>query len=153
MSELIPLRRSGAEVGDRHELHADFGVEPFDLYGRHHEVTEARADVGVTRLSEGLHLDLRVRVVVRTTCDRTLEPTELRLEFGDSEFLPGPHNRDLSVQEWTLDLRRYAERVLLNEVPMQVFCPGTEPVEPAGASDEIDPRWRGLGGLFASGRI
>ncbi len=150
MTGLIPLRRPGAGVGDRHELHADFGVEPFDLYGRHHEVTEARATVGVTRLSEGLHLDLRVRVVVRTTCDRTLEPTELQLEFGDSEFLSGPDSRELSVQDWTLDLGRYTERALPNEVPMQVFCPGTVPVEPATAGDEIDPRWRGLGGLFAS---
>ncbi len=150
MSELISLRRPGAEVGDRHELRADFGVEPFDLYGRHHEITEAEAGVGVTRLSEGLHLDLHVRVVVRTTCDRTLEPTELRLEFGDSEFLSGPNNRELSVQDWTLDLGRYTERALPSEVPMQVFCPGTEPVEPADGGDEIDPRWRGLGGLFAS---
>ena len=150
MNELIPLRRPGADVGDRHELHADFDVEPFDLYGRHHEVTEAEADVGVTRLSEGLHLDLRVRVIVHTTCDRTLEPTELRLEFGDSEFLSGPNNRELSVQDWTLDLGSYAERALPNEVPMQVFCPGTEPVEPEKDADEIDPRWRGLGGLFAS---
>ena len=150
MNELIPLRRPGADVGDRHELHADFDVEPFDLYGRHHEVTEAEADVGVTRLSEGLHLDLRVRVIVHTTCDRTLEPTELRLEFGDSEFLSGPNNRELSVQDWTLDLGRYAERTLPNEVPMQIFCSGTEPVEPTRGGDEIDPRWQGLGGLFAS---
>ena len=150
MNELIPLRRPGADVGDRHELHADFDVEPFDLYGRHHEVTEAEADVGVTRLSEGLHLDLRVRVIVHTTCDRTLEPTDLRLEFGDSEFLSGPNNRELSVQDWTLDLGRYAERALPNEVPMQIFCSGTEPVEPTWGGDEIDPRWQGLGGLFAS---
>jgi uncharacterized protein len=151
MSEPIPLRRPDAEIGDRHETHASFGVEPFDLYGRHHEVTEAEADVGVTRLSEGLHLDLRVRVVVHTTCDRTLEPTELRLEFGDSEFLSGPNSWELSVQDWTLDVERYTERVLPNEVPMQVFCPGTEPVEATRVGDEIDPRWRGLGGLFASG--
>ena len=150
MSELIPLRRPGAEIGDRHETHASFGVEPFDLYGRHHEITEAEADVGVTRLSEGLHLDLLVCVIVRTTCDRTLEPTELRLEFGDSEFLSGPNNRELSVQDWTLDLERYTERTLPNEVPMQVFCPGTEPVEPSSGEGGIDPRWRGLGGLFAS---
>jgi len=150
MSELLPLRRPGAEIGDRHETHVSFGVEPFDLYGRHHEVAQSEADVGVTRLSEGLHLDLLVRVTVRTTCDRTLEPTELRLEFGDSEFLSGPNNRELSVQDWTLDLERYTERTLPNEVPMQVFCAGTEPVEPTGGGDEIDPRWRGLGGLFAS---
>ena len=150
MSELISLRRPGAEVGTRHDTHAVFGLEPFDLYGRHHEVSEAEADVGVTRLSEGLHLDLRVRVIVHTTCDRTLEPTELRLEFGDSEFLSGPNNRELSVQDWTLDLGRYAERALPNEVPMQIFCSGTEPVEPTRGGDEIDPRWQGLGGLFAS---
>ena len=150
MSELLSLRRPGAEVGDRHELHASFDVGGFDLYGRHHEITEAEADVGVTRLSEGLHMDLRVRVVVRTTCDRTLEPTELRLEFGDSEFLRGPNDSELSVQDWALDLARYTERALLSEVPMQVFSPGTEPVEPAGDYDEIDPRWRGLSGLFAS---
>jgi uncharacterized protein len=150
VNELIPLRRPGAGVGDRHELHADFNVEPFDLYGRHHEVIEAWADVGVSRISEGLHVDLRVRAVVRTTCDRTLDPTELQLDFGDSEFLSGPNNRELCIQDWTLDLRRYTELALPNEVPMQVFCPGTEPVETASGSDEIDPRWRGLGGLFAS---
>lgn len=150
MSGLIPLRRPGAGVGDRHELHAEFGLGPFELYGRHHEVTEARATIGVTRLSEGLHLDLQVYVAVRTTCDRTLDPTELQLEFGDSEFLPGPYNRELCVEDWTLDLRRYTELALPNEVPMQVFSPGTEPVEPAGGSDEMDPRWRGLGELFAS---
>ena len=150
MSGRIPLRRPGAGVGDRHDLSASFGVEPFNLYGRHHEVAAAEAEVGVTRLSEGLHLDLMVRVVVHTTCDRTLEPTELRLVFGESEFLSTPNNRELSIEDWTLDLERYAERALPNEVPMQVFCPGTEPVEPASGDGDIDPRWRGLGGLFAS---
>ena len=149
MSELIPLRRPGAEVGARHDTHAVFGLEPFDLYGRHHEVSEAEADVAVTRLSEGLHLDLRVRVVVRTSCDRTLEPTELRIEFGESEFLPGPNDKELSVENWTLDVAVYAQHALPSEVPMQVFCPGTEPVQPSGTEEEIDPRWRGLGGLFA----
>ena len=150
MSHLIPLRRPGAEVGARHETHATFEGEPFDLYGRHHEVTDAEADVAVTRLAEGLHLDLRVRLVVRTSCDRTLEPTELRLELGESEFLPGPNNSELSIQDWTLDLAGYSRHALPSEVPMQVFCPGTEPVEPLGMEDEIDPRWRDLGGLFAS---
>ena len=150
MSASIPLRRPGVEVGVRHEIRAAFGVEPFELYGRYHEIAQADATVGVTRLAEGLHLDLRVRAIVRTTCDRTLEPTELRLEFGDSEFLSGPNSRELCVQDWTLDLGRYTERALPNEVPMQVFCPGTEPVEPAMAGAEIDPRWRGLDGLFAS---
>ena len=150
MRSQIPLRRPGAEVGARHDTHATFEVDPFDLYGRHHEVTEAEADLAVTRLSEGLHLDLAVRVTVRTTCDRTLEPTDLRLEFGESEFLPGPYNRELSVEDWTLNLADYTGRALPSEIPMQVFCPGTEPVEPSGKGDEIDPRWRGLGGLFAS---
>jgi uncharacterized protein len=150
VSASIPLRRPGVEVGVRHEIRAAFGVEPFELYGRYHEIAQADATVGVTRLAEGLHLDLLVRAIARTTCDRTLEPTELRLEFGDSEFLSGPNSRELCVQDWTLDLGRYTERALPNEVPMQVFCPGTEPVEPATAGAEIDPRWRGLDGLFAS---
>jgi uncharacterized protein len=150
MSELIPLRHPDGRVGDRHETHTSFTVEPFDLYGRHHQVTDAEADVGVTRLSEGLHLHLQVRVLVRTTCDRTLEPTELQLEFGDSEFLPGPNNRELSIQDWMLDVECYTQRAVPNEVPMQVFCSGTEPVEPTRGGDEIDPRWRDLGGLFAS---
>jgi uncharacterized metal-binding protein YceD (DUF177 family) len=150
MNYLIPLRQPGAEVGDRHEVRAEFSAGPFDLYGRHHEVMKAEADVGVTRLSEGLHLHVRVVATVLTTCDRTLEPTELELEFDDSELLPGPNDPELSVQDWTLDLTRYAERALPNEVPMQVFSPGTEPAHPEGDGDEVDPRWRGLDGLFAS---
>ena len=151
MNHLIPLRRPGAEVGDRHEVRLEFSVDPFDFYGRHHEVTRAEAEVGVTRLSEGLHLDVWVVATVLTTCDRTLEPTELQLEFGDSEFLTGPDDYEVSVQDWTLDLARYTERALPNEVPMQVFSPGTMPVQPEGDGDEVDPRWRGLDGLFASG--
>jgi uncharacterized protein len=151
VNHLIPLKRPGAEVGDRHDVSAEFSVDPFDLYGRRHEVTKAEADVGVTRLAEGLHLDLQVTATVLTTCDRTLEPTELRLEFGDSEFLSGPNNREVSVQDWTLDLARYTERALPNEVPMQVFSPGTEPVQPEGDDNEVDPRWRGLDDFFASG--
>jgi uncharacterized protein len=150
MSRMIPLRRPGAEVGDRYEERAEFSIEPFDLYGRHHEVTKAGAEVGVTRLSEGLHLDVFVRATVLTTCDRTLEPTELQLEFGDSELLSGPDDPEVAVRDWTLDLARYAQNALPNEVPMQVFSPGTEPVEPEGAADEVDPRWRGLSGLFVS---
>src|SRR5688572_23020731 len=127
MNHLVPLRRPGVEAGDRHETRAEFSVEPFDLYGRHHEVTKAVADVGVTRLSEGLHLDVLVRATVLTTCDRTLEPTELELEFGDSELVSGPDDPELAVQDWTLDLARYSRHSLPNEVPMQVFSPGTEP--------------------------
>jgi uncharacterized metal-binding protein YceD (DUF177 family) len=151
MNHLIPLKRPGAEVGDRHEVRAEFSVDPFDLYGRHHEVTKAEAGVGVTRLSEGLHLDVQVTATVLTTCDRTLEPTELQLEFGDSEFLAGPGNPEVAVEDWTLDLARYTEHALPNEVPMQVFAPGTGPVQPEGDGDEVDPRWRGLDDVFASG--
>src|SRR3712207_3186987 len=150
-THMIPLRRPGAEAGDRHELNADFEVESSDLYGRHHEVGQARAEIGVTRLTDGLHLDLRVCVVIETSCDRTLEPTAFSLEFGESEFLAGPNNRELSVEDWTLNLRRYTENALPNEVPMQVFFAGTKPVEPKGNDVEIDPRWRGLDGIFASG--
>ncbi|MBA2711967.1 MAG: hypothetical protein H0U55_00200 [Rubrobacteraceae bacterium] len=150
MNRMIPLRRPGAEVGDRYDERAEFSVEPFDLFGRHHEVLKAEADVGVTRLSEGLHLDLEVRATVLTTCDRTLEPTELQLEFGDSELVSGPDDPEVAVQDWTLDLARYTQHALPNEVPMQVFSPGTEPVEPEGGADEVDPRWRGLSGLFVS---
>ena len=148
---MIPLRRPGAEVGDRHEERAEFSVEPFDLYGRHHEVTRAEAEVAVTRLSEGLHLDVLVRATVATTCDRTLEPTDLELEFGDSELLSGPDDPELSVRDWTLDLARYAQRALPTEVPMQVFSPGSEPVQPEGDGDNVDPRWRGLDDLDVSG--
>jgi uncharacterized metal-binding protein YceD (DUF177 family) len=151
MNEQIPLRRPGAEVGDVHEVRAEYPVDAFDLYGRHHEVVSAEADIAVTRLAEGLHLDLRVKTTVLTTCDRTLDPTELVLEFGDSEFLPGPYNPEVSVEDWTLDLTRYTERALPNEVPMQVFCPGSAPVQPDAADDEVDPRWRDLDRLFAAG--
>ncbi|MEW6638815.1 MAG: hypothetical protein AB1425_18585, partial [Actinomycetota bacterium] len=116
-----------------------------------HEVEEAEASLGVTRVTEGLHLDVRVRAVVRTTCDRTLEPAELVVEFGDSELLSGPDDAELCVEDWAIDLRRYTARALPAEVPMQVFRPGTEPVGPEDASEEIDPRWRGLDDLFASG--
>jgi uncharacterized protein len=151
MNHLIPLRRPGAEVGDRHEEHAEFSVDPFDLYGRRHEVTKAEADVAVTRLSEGLHLDVLVKVTVLTTCDRTLEPTELELEFGDSELLAGPDDPEVAVQDWILDLVRYTQRALPAEVPMQVFSPGTQPVQPEDDGDGIDPRWRGLDGISVSG--
>jgi uncharacterized protein len=151
MSKQIQLRRPGAEIGDRRDFLVGFEVHSFDLYGRHHEVTEAEANVGVTRLSEGLHLDLEVRATVRTTCDRTLQPVDLNMEFGDSEFLPGPNDPELSVEDWTLDLTRYTERTLPAEVPMQVFAPGTEPVLPESGREEVDPRWRALDDLFASG--
>ncbi len=151
MSSMIILKRPGAEVGDRREYEASFDVADFDLYGRHHEVLEAHAMVGVTRLSEGLHMDLRVNVKVETTCDRTLEPLELDLELVESEFLAGPNDRELSIEDWTLDLAQYTRKALPSEVPMKACASGTEPVAPAPDEDEIDPRWRGLDGLFASG--
>ncbi len=151
MSNRIPLRKPGAEVGDRHDLHADFTVDPFDLYGRHHEVTHAEAVIAVTKVSEGLHLDVRIKTALATTCDRTLEPVELRVSFRDSELLAGPDDEELGVEDWTLDLKRYAGRTLPNEIPMQVFKEGTEPVRPADAGDEVDPRWRGLDDISVSG--
>lgn len=150
MSKSILLRRPGAEVGDRFEQEANFDVPAFDLYGRHHEIQNASAAVAVTRLAEGLHLDLEVRVVLTTTCDRTLEPTEVALTLVESEFLPAPNNRELCIEDWKLDPAGYTEHALPSEVPMQVFQPGTEPVRSEGGEEEIDPRWRGLGGLFAS---
>ena len=151
MENLIPLRKPGAEVGDRHDVHAEFSAEPFDLYGRHHEVENAEAEVGVTKVSDGLHLDIEVRATVSTTCDRTLDPVELVLEFGDSELVAEPYDNELSVEDWALNLKRYTERALPNEIPMQVFKEGTEPVRPVNDPDEVDPRWSGLDGISVSG--
>ncbi len=151
MNNRIPLRKPGAEVGDRHEIHAEFVADPIDLYGRHHDITHAEADVAVTKVSDGLHLDVRVDTVLATTCDRTLEPVELRLSFRDSELLAGPDDEELAVEDWTLDLKRYAGRTLPNEIPMQVFKEGTEPVRPADEGDGVDPRWRGLDDISVSG--
>ena len=138
-------------VGDSRELSATFDLPTLDLYGRRHEVETAEARVRVTRLSEGLHLDFEVTCSLTTSCDRTLEPTELEVTFGDSEFLSGPNDSELYVEDWELNVSRYTREALPSEVPMQVFCPGTEPVETDSKEDEIDPRWRDLGDLFASG--
>jgi uncharacterized metal-binding protein YceD (DUF177 family) len=151
MDGIIKLKRPGLGVGDSRELHASFGLPDFDLYGRHHEVEAAEARAVVTKLAEGLHLDLQVTIDLQTTCDRTLEPVERRFVFDESEFLPGPNHEELPVRDWELDVARYAEAALPSEVPMQVFAPGTEPVNPLREGEEIDPRWRGLGDLFASG--
>jgi DUF177 domain-containing protein len=151
MNKQIKLKRPGMGIGDTREFSALFDVSPFDLYGRHHEVSGAEARVRVTRLSEGLHLDFEVVCDVATTCDRTLEPVNLALAFGESEFLPGSNDRELYVEDWEFDVARYTEEALLSEVPMQVFAPGTEPISSAGTDDEIDPRWRSLGDLFAAG--
>lgn len=151
MSNTILLKRPGVEVGDYRYYEETFEVLEFDLYGRCHEVLESKARVSVTTLPEGLHLDLEVSMKVLTTCDRTLEPVELELEFVDSELVNSPDAPELSIEDWTLDLTRYTGRALPNEVPMKVCAPGTEPVILDQRDDEVDPRWRGLDGLFASG--
>ena len=138
-------------MGDSRELSASFDVAPFELYGRVHEVVEAEAWVRVTKLAEGLHLDLEVTCEVTTSCDRTLQPTGLTLVFEESEFLEGANDQELYVEDWELDVTRFTEEALPSEVPMQVFCPGTEPVRPADEGDEIDPRWRALDGIRAAG--
>ncbi len=151
MNEKIKLKRPGMGVGDERELSTRFALPPFDLYGRHHEIDVAEARVRVTRLAEGLHLDLEVACVVETTCDRTLEPTSLTLAFGESEFLTGPNDWEMYVEDWELDVARYIREALPSEVPMQVFCPGTKPVRQEQEQGGTDPRWRGLDDLFASG--
>lgn len=150
MNKPIKLKRPGMGIGDSRELSASFDLPSFDLYGRRHEVLGAEARVRVTRLSEGLHLDFEVVCHISTTCDRTLEPVSLTLRFGESEFLSGPNDRELYVEDWELNLSHYAREALPSEIPMQVFFPGTEPVRPVSEDDEIDPRWRSLGELFAT---
>ncbi len=139
------------DIGDSWERSRSFELSPFELYGRHHEVESAEARVVVTQLAEGLHLGLEVICRISTTCDRTLEPTEVALSFGDSEFLSGPNDRELYVEDWEFDVVSYAREAIPSELPIQVFRPGTKPVSPEPEGDEIDPRWRGLGALFASG--
>ncbi len=151
MDSTIKLKRPGMGIGDTRELQGSFELPSFDLYGRRHEVKTAEARIRVTRLAEGLHLDLEVLCDVATTCDRTLEPVDITLAFGESEFLSEPNDAELYVEDWELNVSRYAREALPSEVPLQVFCPGTEPVEPDTHEDEIDPRWRDLGDLFTSG--
>ena len=151
MDKLIKVKRPGLGVGDTHERTASFDLPSFDLYGRHHEVTDAETRVRVTQLAEGLYLDFEVVCKLSTTCDRTLEPLELALRFGESEFLAGPADPELYVEDWELNVSRYAMEALPSEIPMQAFCPGSEPIKPKSEGEEIDPRWRGLGDLFASG--
>jgi uncharacterized protein len=150
MNKLIKLKRPGMGLGDSRELSASLDLPPFDLYGRRHEIRAAEARVWVTRLTEGLHLHLDIVCNVSTTCDRTLEQVDFTLAFGESAFLSGPNDAELCIEDWELDVARYAGEALPSEIPMQVFCPGTEPVIPAESDDEIDPRWRGLGDLFAA---
>lgn len=151
MDKLLKLKRPGMGIGDSCELTASFELPSFDLYGRRHEVSGAEARVRVTRLTEGLHLDIEVVCEVSTTCDRTLEPVNLVLAFGESELLAGANDWELYVEEWEFNVSRYAGEALPSEVPLQVFRPGTAPVSPEPEEDEIDPRWRGLDDLFASG--
>jgi uncharacterized protein len=151
MDKLIKVKRPGLGVGESQEQAVSLDLPSFDLYGRRHEVTDAEARVRVTQFAEGLHLDLEVVCTVATTCDRTLDPLELALRFCESDFLGRPNDPELYVEDWELNVSRYAIEALPSEIPMQVFCSGSEPVEPESVSDEIDPRWRGLGDLFASG--
>jgi uncharacterized metal-binding protein YceD (DUF177 family) len=151
MNELIFLWRPEAEVGEVREYTAEASVGSFDLHGRRHEIKEAHTDIAATKLPDGFHLDIEAHVVVKTTCDRTLEDIELPMEFGDSELLSGPDDEELAVREWEFDPKSYIEKALPTEVPMQVFAPGTERVEPTKDDNEIDSRWKGLDGLFASG--
>ena len=151
MTKKTPLRRPGAEVGDQYELSTNFALTPFDLYGRRHEIESARATIVVTKVSEGLHLDSAFAAKVWTTCDRTLEPVALDLEYAESELLSGPEDPELSVEDWEMDVAEYAARTLVSEIPMQVFSPGSQPVKLGSDEEEVDPRWRGLDGLFASG--
>lgn len=151
MDKLIKLKRPGMGIGVSRDLLASFDLSPFGLYGRWHEVADAEARVRVTRLSEGLHLDIAVTCNLATTCDRTLEPTELTLSFGESEFLSGPNDPELHVEDWELNVPRYVAEALPSEVPLQVFCAGTRPVRPESEGDGIDPRWQGLDGLFTPG--
>ena len=151
MNKVIKLKRPGMGIGDSRELSTSFDLPAFHLYGRRHEVTEVEARVQVTRLAEGMHLDLDVTCEVRTTCDRTLEPTEFTLRFGESEFLSGSNEPGLYVEDWELNVARYAEEALPSEIPMQVFCLGTKPIEQESGSDDIDPRWRSLSDLFTTG--
>ncbi|CAN5582294.1 MAG: DUF177 domain-containing protein [Actinomycetota bacterium] len=152
MNELIFLNSPDAEVGEIREYTAEASVEPFDLHGRHHEVREARVDISATKLpDDGFHLDIEAKVIVQTTCDRTLEDIEVPMEFGDSDLLSGSEDEELAVREWEFDPKAYIEKALPTEVPMQVFAPGTERMEPPDDGDKIDSRWKGLDGLFASG--
>ena len=150
MDKTIKLKRPGMGIGDTRELQESFELPSFDLYGRRHEISGARVRVRVTKLAEGLHLGFEVTCRVATTCDRTLEPTELTLSFGESEFLAGPNDPELYVEDWELKVAHYAREALPSEIPMQIFCPGTKPVRPEADEDEIDPRWRGLTDLIVS---
>ena len=147
----VNLWRPDLDIADKDEIEASYPVDPFELYGRSHEITSAEAHVGITRLQEGVYLDLAVRCEVQTTCDRTLEPVTLSLAFDDSELLSRPDEPELGVEDWVLNLPEYTRESLPAEVPMQVFAPGSEAVDESPGEEEIDPRWSGLDGLFASG--
>jgi uncharacterized metal-binding protein YceD (DUF177 family) len=148
---LINLWRPDLEIADKDEIEAEYPVDPFELHGRDHEVKNAGAHVGITRFQDGVHLDIEVRCEVETTCDRTLEPVTLTLCFGDSELVSGPSEPELGVEDWMLNLSLYTRESLPAEVPMQVFAPDSEAVDSGPPEDEVDPRWRGLDDLFASG--
>ncbi|WP_119067929.1 YceD family protein [Rubrobacter indicoceani] len=151
MNETVFLKRPDAEIGDRQEHRVELGLEPFDLHGRHHEVSSAAVEIAVTRLTDGIHLDLDFDVSVKTTCDRTLDDVTLAVGFTESEFIEKPDDDELAVVDWTFDPKLYAERAIPSEVPMQVFSEGSEPVGVEPEEKQIDARWKGLDDLFASG--
>lgn len=146
----LSIKRPKSTAGDVQEVETEFDVEPFELYGRRHEIADAQAKAVLTRLSEGVHLDLEVDCRLWTTCDRTLQPTEIELKLFESELVSSPSNRELCIEDWVMDLGRYTGKALPSEVPMQVFAPGTEPLRSGPDEGEIDPRWRALDDLFAS---
>lgn len=151
MNETVFLKRPDAEIGDRNEYRVELELEPFDLHGRHHEVSSAVAEIGVTRLTDGIHLDLDFDVSVETTCDRTLDDVTLPMRFTESEFIEKPDDEELAVADWTFDPKLYVERAIPSEVPMQVFSEGSEPVGNEPQEKQMDSRWKGLDDLFASG--
>lgn len=151
MSKVISLRRPDAAVGDLWKLETGFEVDAFELYGRPHAVSNAMAEIDVIRLAQGVHLDLKVKCQVETLCDRTLEPVQLQLEFGDSELISGLANSEMCVSGWELDLTCYTRMALLTEIPMQVFTSDSDALLQKREADRVDSRWQGLEGLFASG--
>ncbi|MGI8650215.1 MAG: hypothetical protein ACR2KW_07535, partial [Rubrobacter sp.] len=102
MNETVFLKRPDAEIGELKEYRVELELDPFDLHGRHHEVSFATAQIAVTRLTDGFHLDLDFDVAVKTMCDRTLDDVTIPLNFSDSEFLQTPDDDELAVTDWNL---------------------------------------------------
>lgn len=129
---LVNLWRPDLEIADKDEIEVEYPVESFVLYGRDHEVKSAEARLGLTRLQDGVHLDIEARCEVETTCDRTLDPVTLSITLSDSELVSGSSEPELAIEDWKLNLPRYTRESLPAEVPMQVFAPGSEAVDSGG---------------------